>query len=155
MTAPRSATGRGLPAHVVLDSEGMSQLESPRPSRALLVALGAAAQTSGRVEVPVSVLVELRFDATRPRAAAANHRLRAARLDPLSAERARSAVRLLVASGADTSVVDAHVAATALHLVRGLPGTATIATSDPGDLHALLGGEPDSTTKRRATVLPL
>jgi predicted nucleic acid-binding protein len=151
----RRPTGRGLPAHLVLDSEGLSQLSAPRPAKALLIGLEAAAATGGRVVVPTTVMVEQRFDRTASAAAAVNRRLRIARTDGLDEERAAFAVRLLLRVEGPVSVVDGHVAATALHHVRAYGGTATIATSDPGDLGGLLSGHIDISTASDVTVLPL
>ncbi len=54
----RRPTRQGEPANLVLDNEALGQLSGGRPSRSLLVALEAAAATTGRILLPTSVVVE-------------------------------------------------------------------------------------------------
>ena len=153
--APRNPTRRGEPVHVVLDSQGLAELAAERPAHVLLVALEAAATTGGRVVLPTSVVVEQRYDPTDARTAGINRRLRTAVDDDLTMDRARHAARLLTEATAGPSVVDAHVAAAALALLRGRAGAAVVATSDPADIAALVDAEPDAEVRARASVRQL
>ena len=54
-----------------------------------------------------------------------------------------------------TSVVDAHVAAAALAAILRDGGTATVATSDVGDIEPLLDATADSTTRASASTQAL
>ena len=150
--ARRNPTRRGEPVHVVLDSQGLVELAAERPAHALLVALEAAAATGGHLVLPTSVIVEQRFDPTDPRSAAVNRRLRTAVDDTLTMDRARHAANLLAEADGGPSVVDAHVAAAALALLRGRAGAAVVATSDPADIAALVDAEPDAEVRARASV---
>lgn len=152
MRARTNPTRRGEPVHVVLDSEALSELITERPVRTLLVALEAAASTSGQAVLPTSVIVEQRFDHAATWAANANRRLRTAARDDLTVDRASTAVRLLLGAAKGSSVVDAHVAAAALDRLRDRAGAAVVVTSDPSDLAALLAAERDADVRSRATV---
>lgn len=55
----RRPTRQGEPSYVVLDNEALAQITSGRPSRPLLVALEAAAATTGRVLLPTCVVQAL------------------------------------------------------------------------------------------------
>lgn len=127
------------PAHLVLDNEGLGQITG-RISRPMLRALEFAHRSAGHIVVPASVVVERNFDRRAPGSAQANRILRDAESDPLTDARAAEAVRLRVRLTGSGSVVDAHVAAAALAVVRRFGGTATVATSDPDDLTRLLDG---------------
>ncbi len=133
-------------------ARGSTELAAERPAHVLLVALEAAAATGGRVVLPTSVVVEQRYDPTDARAAGINRRLRTAVDDGLTMDRARHAARLLTEAAAGPSVVDAHVAAAALALLRGRAGAAVVATSDPADITALLHAEPDTELRDRASA---
>lgn len=143
------------PSHVVLDNEALAQISTGRPSRPLVVDLQVASDSGGLVVLPTSVLVERNHDRTAPAAAAANRLLRDARFDALTAASAAEAVALRARSGEGGSVVDAHIAAAALAVVRRFGGTATVATSDPTDITRLLDGADDSATRAATGVLPL
>lgn len=143
------------PAHVVLDNEALGQISTGRPSRPLVVELQLASDSGGLVVLPTSVLVERNHNRTAPGAAEANRILRDARLDELTEGRAAEAVALRVRSRGGGSVVDAHVAAAALAVVRRFGGTATVATSDPTDITRLLDGADDSTRRAATGVLGL
>lgn len=152
MKARTNPTRRGEPVHIVLDSQALSELATERPARTLLVALEAAATTSGQAVLPTSVIVEQRFDHTAAWAANANRRLRTAARDDLTVDRASTAVRLLLDAAEGPSVVDAHVAAAAVDRLRGRAGAAVVVTSDPSDLSALLAAEPDGEVRSRASL---
>lgn len=141
--------------HVVLDNEALGQIAAGRLSRQLLLALLAAKATTGEVVLPISVVVERNYDRTAPKAAQANRILRDALTDPLDESRAAEAVSLRARSGESSSVVDAHVAAAALAVVRRFGGTATVATSDPSDITLLLDGAEDDALRAVSGVLPL
>lgn len=143
------------PAHLVLDNEGLGQLVAGRLSGQILLALEFAKDSGGQVLVPASVVVERNFDRRTPRAAHANRILRGAELDPLTDARAAEAVALRVRSTESGSVVDAHVAASALAVVRRHGGTATVATSDPADISRLLDGAADPAARAVCGVLLL
>lgn len=151
----RRPTRQGEPAHLVLDNEALGQVSGGRPCRPLLVALEAAATTAGRVVLPTSVVVERSYDPTEPVAAGANRLLRVAYDDELTRSRAVEAGRLRVRSHHGTSVVDAHVAAAALAAIRRDGGTATVATSDVGDIERLLDATDDPDTRASASVQAL
>ncbi len=151
---------RGEPAHVVVDNEALGQLGTGRPARPLLVALEAAAATGGRVVLPTCVIVERDHNRTDPGAAAANRVLRNASADALTSARAEEAVTLRRRSRGRRSrvggsVVDAHVVVAALGAVRQFGGTATIATSDPGDITRLLDAAVDIAVRTSVTVQSL
>jgi hypothetical protein len=155
VTAGSNPTRRGEPVHVVLDSQGLTELAADTPSRRLLVALEAAVTTAGTTVLPTSVMLEQRFDPAAPRAANANRRLRAAVRDTLDPGRAVEAGRLLAAAADGPSVVDAHVAGAAVAALRGRVGACVVVTSDPGDINALLVANPDQDTRSRTSVEPL
>ncbi|MGQ0775264.1 MAG: hypothetical protein ACT4NY_12720, partial [Pseudonocardiales bacterium] len=79
--------------------------------------------------------------------AAANLLLRIAYDDELTRPRAVEAGRLRIRARQGASVVDAHVAAAALALIRHHGGTATVATSDVGDIERLLDASDDTGTR--------
>jgi hypothetical protein len=56
---------------------------------------------------------------------------------------------LLAVASEGPSVVDAHVAAAALAMLRGPAGAAVFVTSDSGDVGALLAAGPDSEIRAR------
>jgi len=85
--------------------------------------LEAAAATVGRILLPTSVVVERGYDPTAPVAADANRLLRTAHDDELTRSRAIEAGRLRERAHHGASVVDAHVAATALAAIRRLSST--------------------------------
>lgn len=143
------------PFHVVLDNEALGQVTSAELSHRLRVEMRTAATTAGLVVVPTSVLVERNHDRRAPRGAQANRILRDARVDALTEARAAEAVALRTRSGESGSVVDAHVAAAALAVVRQVGGTASVATSDPSDITRLLDGADDSATRAVTSVLRL
>ncbi|MGH4014111.1 MAG: hypothetical protein ACRDSL_09320 [Pseudonocardiaceae bacterium] len=147
----RRPTRQGEPAHVVLDNEALWQITEGRPGRPLHVALEAAAATFGRVLLPSSVVVERGYDPAAPVAAEANRLLRIAYDDELTRARAVEAGRLRTRAGDGASVVDAHVAATALAVIRRHGGTATVATSDAGDIQRLLDATDDTDTRASAS----
>lgn len=136
--------------HLVLDNEALGQVYRGQMSRPLLVALEAAAATVGRVVLPTSVVVERGYDPTVSVAADANRLLRIAYDDELTRLRAVEAGRLRIKARRGASVVDAHVAAAALAVIRHHGGTATVATSDVGDIERLLDASDD--TDMRAAV---
>ncbi|MGH8932859.1 MAG: hypothetical protein ACRDZO_20120 [Egibacteraceae bacterium] len=137
---------------MVLDNEALGQIVAGRPSRPLLVALEAAVATTGQLLLPTNVVVERRYHPATPVAANANRLLRAALHDELTCARAAEAVRLLVGSNGGPSVVDAHVAAAALAIVRRNGGTATIMTSDAGDMLRLIDAADDADARAAASV---
>ncbi|MGH3906809.1 MAG: hypothetical protein ACRDTE_21900 [Pseudonocardiaceae bacterium] len=138
--------------HLVLDNEALGQISGGRPGRSLLVALEAAAATAGRVLLPTSVVVERGYDPAAPVAAEANRILRIAYDDELTRARAVEAGRLRTRAAEGASVVDAHVAATALAAIRRHGGTATVATSDVGDIERLLDATDDAATRISAST---
>jgi len=143
-----------VPAHVVLDNEALWQVAG-RLSRSLRAELRLAALTTGQVVLPASVMVECIHDRAAPAAARANQILRDAGTDALTEARAAEAVALRVRSGETGSVVDAHVAAAALAVVRRFGGTATVATSDPADITRLLDCAGDGAARGATGVLAL
>ena len=151
----RRPTRQGEPAHLVLDNEALSQISSGRLRRPLLLALEAAAATAGRVLLPTSVVVERGYDPATPVAADANRLLRVAYDDELTRSRAVDAGQLRTRSHPDTSVVDAHVAAAALAAIRHHGGTATVVTSDVGDIERLLDATDDPDTRASASAQAL
>ncbi len=151
----RRPTRQGEPSHVVLDNEALAQIASGRPSRSLLVALEAAAATTGRVLMPTCVLLERGHDPSATGAAPGNRLLRTVQDDELTRSRAVEAVRLRNRAGSAASVVDAHVAAAALAAVRRYGGTATVATSDVGDLVRLLDATDAPALRTSTTVQAL
>lgn len=155
MTARPNPTRRGEPVHVVLDSQGLSELAADTPRRRLLVAMEAAVATAGTTVLPTSVMLEQRFDPTAPRAGNANRRLRTVVRDTLDPGRAVEAGRLLAAAADGPSVVDAHVAGAAVATLRGRVGACVVVTSDPGDIDVLLAADPDPDTRSRTSVEPL
>ncbi len=136
--------------HLVLDDEALAQLATAAPAPDLLADLAAVKISGGDLVVPTSVVVERNHDPTARSVALANRLLRDAVDDSLGPERAAVAVGLRVRSGDHTSVVDAHVAAAALAVIRRRGGHAVVATSDPGDLTRLLDAAGDAT---RAAVV--
>lgn len=148
----RRPTRQSEPAHLVLDNEALGQISGGRPSRPLLVALEAAAATVGRVLLPTSVVVERGYDPAAPAAADANRLLRTAYDDELTRARAVEAGRLRKQAHHGASVVDAHVAATALAAIRRQGGTATVLTSDVGDIERLLDASDDTHTRASASI---
>ncbi|MCA1675185.1 MAG: hypothetical protein LC799_24330 [Actinobacteria bacterium] len=151
----RRPTRQGEPANLVLDNEALGQLSGGRPSRSLLVALEAAAATTGRILLSTSVVVERGYDPSAPVAADANRLLRTAHDDELTRSRAVEAGRLRERAHHGASVVDAHVAATALAVIRNHGGTATILTSDGGDMKRLLDASDDTGTRTSASIQAL
>ncbi len=151
----RRPTRQGEPAHLVLDNEALGQISSGRLRRPLLLALEAAAATAGRVLLPTSVVVERGYDPAAPVAADANRLLRVAYDDELTRPRGVEAGRLRIRSHHETSVVDAHVAAAALAAIRRDGGTATVATSDVGDIERLLDATDDLDTRASASTQAL
>jgi len=151
----RRRTRQGEPTHLVLDNEALGQLSGGRPSQPLLVALEAAAATVGRILLPTSVVVERGYDPTAPVAADANRLLRTAHDDELTRSRAVEAGRLRQKTHHGASVVDAHVATTALAAIRRHSGTATILTSDVGDMERLLDASDDTRTGTSAFIQAL
>ncbi len=151
----RRPTRQGEPTHLVLDNEALGQISGGRPSRPLLVALEAAAATVGRILLPTSVVVERGYDPTAPVAADANRLLRIAHDDELTRARAIEAGRLREKAHHGASVVDAHVAATALAAIRRHGGTATVLTSDVGDMERLLDASDDTDTRASASIQAL
>ncbi|MGH8910731.1 MAG: hypothetical protein ACRD0K_30610 [Egibacteraceae bacterium] len=139
----------------MLDNEALGQIAAGRPSRPLLVALEAAAATTGRIVLPTSVIVERRHDPTAPVAAEASRILRIARDDALTRARAAEAVRLRARSGEGASVVDAHVAAAALAAISHYGGTATVLTSDIGGLRRLIDATDNAVAKASASLQAL
>lgn len=152
---PRKPTRQGEPAHLVLDNEALGQISDGRLCRPLLVALEAAAATAGRVLLPTSVIVERSHDPTLPAAAGANRLLRIAYDDELTRSRAVEAGQLRIRAHHEPSVVDAHVAAAALAAIRRHGGTATVATSDIGDIENLLNASDDTATRSSASTQAL
>lgn len=151
----RKKPQRGRPTHVVLDNEALGQIAAGRLSHSLRVDLRSAATSAGVVVLPASVLVERDHDRTAPATAEANRILREASVDALTDARAAEAITLRRRSGERGSVVDAHVAAAAVAVVRRFGGSVTVATSDPSDITRLLDGVEDSATRAVAGVLPL
>ena len=151
----RRPTRQGEPTHLVLDNEALGQICGGRPSRPLLVALEAAAATAGRILLPTSVVAERGYDPTAPVAADANRLLRTAHDDELTRSRAIEAGRLRERAHHGASVVDAHVAATALAAIRRHGGTATVLTSDSGDMERLLDASDDTDTRASASIQAL
>lgn len=145
-------TRRGEPTHLVLDNEALGQVCRGQLSRPLLVALEAAAATVGRVLLPTSVVVERGHDPAAPVATDANRLLRIAYDDELTRLRAVEAGRLRNRARHGVSVVDAHVAAAALAVIRHYGGTATVATSDVGDIECLLDASDDTGTRAAASI---
>jgi len=143
----RRPTRQGEPAHLVLDNEALGQVCRGQLSPPLAAALEAVVATAGRALLPMSVVVERCFDPAVPGAAAANHLLRIAYDDELTRPRAVEAGRLRIGVRQGASVVDAHVAAAALALIRHHGGTATVATSDVGDIERLLDASDDTGTR--------
>ena len=151
----RRPTRQGEPTHLVLDNEALGQICGGRPSRPLLVALEAAAATAGRILLPTSVVAERGYDPTAPVAADANRLLRIAHDDELTRARAIEAGRLREKAHHGASVVDAHVAATALAAIQRHGGTATVLTSDVGDMERLLEASDDTDTRASASIQAL
>lgn len=151
----RRPTRQGEPTHLVLDNEALGQISGGRPSRPLLVALEAAAVTVGRILLPTSVVVERGYDPTAPVAADANRLLRIAHDDELTRARAIEAGRLREKAHHGASVVDAHVATTALAAIQRHGGTATVLTSDVGDMERLLEASDDTDTRASASIQAL
>lgn len=151
----RRPTSRGEPAHLVLDNEALGQVCRGQLSRPLLVALEAASATVGRVLLPTSVVVERGYDPAEPVAAGANRLLRTAYDDELTRLRAVEAGRLRNRARRGASAVDAHVAAAALAVIRQHGGTATVATSDVGDIECLLDACDDTGTRAAASTQAL
>lgn len=151
----RRPTGQGKPAHLVLDNEALSQICLGQLSRPLLAALEAAVATAGRALLPTSVVVERGYDPAVPLAADANRLLRIVYHDELTRPRAVEAGRLRIRARQGASVVDAHVAAAALALIQYHGGTATIATSDVGDIERLLDASDDTGTRAAVSTKAL
>lgn len=151
----RRPTRQGEPTHLVLDNEALGQISGGRPSRPLLVALEAAAATVGRILLPTSVVVERGYDPTAPVAADVNRLLRTAHDDELTRSRAVEAGRLRERAHHGASVVDAHVAATTLAAIRHHGGTATVLTSDVGDIERLLDASDATSTRASASIQAL
>lgn len=151
----RKKPRRGEPVHAVLDNEALGQIATGRPSRPLLVQLQLAFGSGGVIVLPTSVLVERNHDRSAPHAAEADRVLRDVRMDPLTESRAAEAVSLRARGGESGSVVDAHVAAAALAVIRRHGGTVTVATSDPSDITRLLDGAQDDALRAVSGVLRL
>lgn len=122
--------------HLVLDSEAVSALLSPRasdPKRRVVVRAIAAA--NGRVAVPAVVRAEAGWDRTAPDAAQANRQVELACDVSFGSDEADRAVQLRRAVRT-ASVVDAAVAVAADKLGSN-GGVVQILTSDVPDLSAL------------------
>ena len=117
---------------VVLDSGGLTAWARYRPPTDLLDLLEAAAQSGGAVVVPTVTVVESTTGRQREDARI-NHLLRRVVPDSCTLERSRQAAALRFRCPRKVSAVDAVVAATAADRIR-----ATVATSDPDNLQALL-----------------
>lgn len=148
-------TGHGEPAHFVLDNEALAQIARDRPAASLRVALEAAAATAGSVVLPTTVVVERGFDPSAAAAARGNRVLRAAIYDVLNRHQAVAAGRLRARARRPASAVDAHVAAAALKVVRDRGGTASVGTSDPGDISSLVDASDDAATRSTVSIVAL
>lgn len=117
---------------VVLDSGALTAWARPRPSADLLDLLEVAARLGGAVVVPTVTVVESTTSRQREDARI-NQLLRRVVTDSCTLERSRQAAALRFRCPRQVSAVDAVVAATAADRTR-----ATVVTSDPDDLQALL-----------------
>ncbi len=117
---------------VVLDSGALTAWARPRPPADLLDLLEVAAHSGGAVVVPTVTVVESTTGRQREDARI-NQLLRRVVADSCTLDRSRQAATLRFRCLRTVSAVDAVVAATAADRTR-----ATVATSDPDDLQALL-----------------
>jgi predicted nucleic acid-binding protein len=117
---------------VVLDSGALTAWARPRPPADLLDLLEVAAHSGGAVIVPTVTVVESTTGRQREDARI-NQLLRRVVADSCTLDRSRQAAALRFRCLRTVSAVDAVVAATAADRAR-----ATVATSDPDDLQALL-----------------
>ena len=117
---------------IVLDSGGLTAWARYRPPTDLLDLLEAAAQSGGAIVVPTLTVVKSTTGRQREDARI-NQLLRRVVPDTCTLERSRQAAALRFRCPRKVSAVDAVVAATAADRTR-----ATVATSDPDDLQALL-----------------
>lgn len=117
---------------VVLDSGALTAWARSRPPADLLDLLEVAAQSGGAVIVPTVTVVESTTGRQREDARI-NQLLRRVVTDSCTLDRSRQAAALRFHCPHTVSAVDAVVAATAADRSR-----ATVVTSDPDDLQALL-----------------
>lgn len=117
---------------VVLDSRALTAWARSRPPADLLDLLEVAAQSGGAVIVPTVTVVESTTGRQREDARI-NQLLRRVVADSCTLDRSRQAAALRFRCLRTVSAVDAVVAATAADRTR-----ATVVTSDPDDLQALL-----------------
>ncbi|MGH3821733.1 MAG: PIN domain-containing protein [Pseudonocardiaceae bacterium] len=117
---------------VVLDSGALTAWARSRPPADLLDLLEVAAQSGGAVILPTVTVVESTTGRQRDDARI-NQLLRRVVMDSCTLERSRQAAALRFSCLRSVSAVDAVVAATAAERTR-----ATVVTSDPDDLQALL-----------------
>jgi predicted nucleic acid-binding protein len=129
---------------VVLDSGALSAWSRSRPPADLLDILEVAAQSGGAAIVPTVIVVESTTGRQREDARI-NQLLRRVVADSCTLERSRQAAVLRFCCAHTVSAVDAVVAATAADRTR-----ATVVTSDPDDLRALLAN-----TARAVPVLAI
>lgn len=134
-SARRRTRPSAHPAHaLVLDAHGLTQAAAGDPYAAAWVARARELRLPVAVN-PVTLTETLRGTG---RDATIHLLTRNAHLDPVDADHATDAGRLLGRTGRDDTV-DALVATTAILLGR----PATILTSDPTDLSALTADHPD------------
>ncbi len=117
---------------VVLDSGALTAWARPRPPADLLDLLEVAAHSGGAVIVPTVTVIESTTGRQREDARI-NQLLRRVVADNCTLDRSRQAAALRFRCLRPVSAVDAVVAATTADRTR-----ATVATSDPDDLRALL-----------------
>lgn len=117
---------------VVFDSGALTAWARSRPPADLLDLLEVAAQSGGAVIVPTVTVVESTTGRQREDARI-NQLLRRVVADSCTLDRSRQAAALRFRCLRTVSAVDAVVAATA-----AIRTQATVVTSDPGDLQALL-----------------
>lgn len=117
---------------VVFDSGALTAWARSRPPADLLDLLEVAAQSGGAVIVPTVTVVESTTGRQRDDARI-NQLLRRVVADSCTLDRSRQAAALRFRCLRTVSAVDAVVAATA-----AIRTHATVATSDPDDLQALL-----------------
>lgn len=116
----------------MLDSGGLTAWARHSPPTDLLDLLELAAQSGGAIVVPTVIVVESTTGRQREDARI-NQLLKRVVPDICTLERSRQAAALRFRCPREVSAVDAVVAATATDRTR-----ATVVTSDPEDLQALL-----------------